>query len=326
MTSEVALGDILTSVYGLTVSSDLHLPELQPAHAGSAVDVAIRQGPVPEPTITDPSDIRYYLESGPDYLRLNLPGILRMDIRGGAMLTYYRHPGIEDDEIRLFLLGSGLGAILMQRGFVVIHGNAIIPQGQAGAIVCIGDSGAGKSTTAVAMMQRGLKILADDICPLGADRFVLPGMARAKLWQETALQLGINTANLSRICGADAKFNLPLGDSHCTEQQLVRAFYWLVPDDVDGVTIDEVTGAEKFTILRNNVYRPEYLRPLGLEAEYMARLAQIAAKTPVFKLLRPKSGFDIDAVLDTILNNHRQLPEPALRAPFVPPKLEKAKL
>ena len=326
MNSEVALGDTRTSVYGLTVSSDLYLPELQPAHAGSVVDVAIKQGPVPEPAITDPSDIRFYLESGPDYLRLNLPGILRMDIRGGTMLTYYRYPGIEDDEVRLFLLGSGLGAILMQRGFVVIHGNAIIPQGQAGAIMCIGDSGAGKSTTAVAMMQRGHKILADDICPLGADRFVLPGMARAKLWQETASQLGIDTANLSRIRNVDAKFNLPLGDAHCGDRKPIRAFYWLVPDDVDGVTIEEVTGAEKFTILRNNVYRPEYLRPLGLEAGYLTQLVQIAKQTPLFKLLRPTRGFDIDAVLDAILFNDRQLSAARPRPPFIPPKLKKAKL
>ncbi len=320
MKSEFAPVYGLTSVYGLTVSSDLHLPELQPINFGATADVVILQGPVAEPAVSDPSDIRCYVEGSPDCLRLNIPGILRMDISGGTTITYYRHPGIEDDEVRLYVLGSGFGAILMQRGLMAIHGNAVISPGQGGAIICIGDSGAGKSTTAVGMMQRGLKILADDVCPLDAHGVVLPGMGRAKLWQAAASQLGVDTADLSRVRRPDAKFNLPLGDAHCAEPQPVGAFYWLVPDDVNGVTIEEVAGAEKFTVLRNNVYRPEYLRPLGLEADYMARLAQIASTTALFKILRPTRGFDIDAVLDAILSNDERRSKPGHGLPSIPPE------
>lgn len=320
MNSEIAHGSALASVYGLTVSSDLDLPELQPAQLGAAIDVVIKQGPVDEVAVRDPSNIHHYVDGHPDCLRLNIPGIMRMDVQGGTRITCHRHAGVEDDEVRLYLLGSGLGAILMQRGFVVFHGNAIKLQGQEGTILCIGDSGAGKSTTAIAMMMRGHKLLADDICPLDANGQVSPGMARAKLWQETARLLGIETTNLSRICSANAKFNVPLGDAHCNEQQSVRAFYWLVPDDVKKVTIKEVTGGEKFSVLRNNVYRPEYLRPLGLEVEYMGRIADIATKTPLFQLVRPTGGFDIEAVLEAILFNDHQMPKPGRRAPFVSPR------
>jgi hypothetical protein len=191
----------------------------------------------------------------------------------------------------------------MQRGQIVIHGNALVTQKTDGAILCIGDSGAGKSTTAIAMTQRGLKILADDVCPLEASGFVLPGMPRAKLWEETAQQLGIDTANLSRIRAADAKYNIVLGEAHCTTRQRVRAFYWLVPDDVSRVTVERIEGAEKFKVLRNNVYRAEYLRLLGIEADYLRRLAHLASETPLFKVLRPVKGFDIDGLLDSILSN-----------------------
>lgn len=319
MKSEIAPGDALTSVYGLTLSNDLHLPELQPAKVGATTDVVIRQGPVSKPAVSDPHDIRCYVEGTPDCLRLNIPGILRMEICGGTTITYHRHQGIEDDEVRLYLLGSGLGAILMQRGFVVIHGNAVISQKQGGAIICIGDSGAGKSTTAVGMMQRGLKILADDVCPLYTNGVVLPGMAHAKLWQTAASQLGVDTAKLSRVRRPDAKFKLPLRDAHCAEPQPVGAFYWLVPEDVKEVTIEEVDGAEKLIVLRNNVYRPEYLRPLGIEADYLARLGQIAAKTALFKILRPIRRFDIDGVLDAILSNDERLSKPGHGLPLIPP-------
>lgn len=322
MTSEIAPGCAAQSIYGLRVASDLPLPELGPAREGGkddAADIVIREGEVAPHGTYDPSDLRHYIDGHPDFLWLNIPNILRMEIRGGNSIIYHRHPDIEDDEVRLFLLGSGLGAILMQRGFAVIHGNAVVPQGQTGAIICIGDSGAGKSTTAVAMMQRGLNILADDVCPLGEDGLVLSGMARAKLWEATAHQLGIDTSKLSRIRSVDAKYNLPLGDAHCTRPQPVRGFYWLVPDDVDHVSIEPVLGTERFAVLRNNVYRPEYLNPLGLEIEAMRRLVKIAAGAPLFRVLRPKSGFDIDGLLDAILaNDDRHSSQRAMTAPAQP--------
>ncbi|MFZ1741669.1 MAG: hypothetical protein WAT93_02380 [Pontixanthobacter sp.] len=298
-------------VYDMNVQSDIFFPELQTLSDNAATDIIIRRGLNRQPEVSDPGNIRTYLDGSTGYLWLNIPEILSMEITDGRSIAYERAPGIEDDEVRLFLLGSGLGAILMQRGHVVIHGNAIVTEKQDGAIMCIGDTGAGKSTTAIAMMQRGLRVLADDVCPLDAQGFVLPGMARAKLWEETARQLGIDTSGLSRIRSTDAKFNLPLGSAHCATPQSVRAFYWLVPDDVADVSIRSVDGAEKFTVLRNNVYRPEYLRPLGLEVDYLRRLALIASNTPVFQILRPKKGFEIDSLLDTILSNDHQQRENA---------------
>jgi hypothetical protein len=309
MTDNIAPLCAAQSIYGLGVSSDLSLPELRPVLDTSrdgAADIVIREGEVAPAYTSEISEWRHYIDGHPDFLWLNIPNAIRMEIRSGNNIVYHRYPGVDDDEVRLFLLGSGLGAILMQRGFAVIHGNAVVPRGQQGAIICIGDSGAGKSTAAVGMMQRGLAILADDVCPIGSDGNVLSGMARAKLWEATAHQLGIDTSKLSRIRSIDAKYNLPLDSAHCTQPQPVRGFYWLVPDEVERVTIEPVLGTERFAVLRKNVYRPEFLKPLGLEIDAMRQLAKIATSAPVFKVLRPKNGFDIDGLLDAILANDDQ--------------------
>ena len=303
MKNETAPAITKHEVYGLCVQSDIFLPELRQLNSKIDTDIFIQKGPVPAPVERETDNIRTYLDGDSNRLWLNMPGILRLEITNGNTITYDRCPGIEDDEVRLFLMGSGLGAILMQRGHVVIHGNAVVTEVQKGAIICIGESGSGKSTTAIAMMQRGLRVLADDVCPLDSKGFVLPGMARTKLWQETAQRLGIDTAGLNRIRKADAKFNLPLGSAHCETPQSVRGYYLLVPGDFDDVSIRQVHGFEKFTVLRNNVYRPEYLRTLGLEADYLRRLSEIASNTPIFQVCRPKKGFEIDRLLDTIFAN-----------------------
>ncbi|WP_298469424.1 hypothetical protein [uncultured Erythrobacter sp.] len=291
----------LRRVYGLNIASDLDLPELQSAAFVHDPDVVIEKGAVPEAEEADPNNMRAYVDGSPDRLWLDIPDIVRMTITDGRSIVYSRYPNVPDDELRLFLLGSGMGALLMQRGYIVVHGNAIMLQELGGAVLCVGDSGAGKSTTAIAMMQRGYPILADDVCPISAEGVVPPGMPRAKLWDDTAQQLGIDTAPLERLREGDAKFNLPLGDAHCPQGQPVKAFFWLVPEEVGSVAVTPLSGAEKFTVLRNNIYRPEYLRPLGLEVDYLQRVAHLASTTPVFRVSRPATGFDIDAVTNTIL-------------------------
>ena len=286
--------------YGLSIASDIDLPELEPSTGSAAPDVTILEGEVREVSEIDPTHIRAFIDGSPGRLRLDLPGKVRILIANGRTITYSRYPGIADDELRLFLLGSAMGALLMQREHVVVHGNAIVFDRSHGASLCIGESGAGKSTTAIGMMQRGHRILADDVCPIDSGGMVPPGMPRAKLWQDTAHRMGIDTDPLARLREGDAKYNLPLGKAHCCVGQPVRAFFWLVPEDVSSVSARLVEGTEKFTVLRNNIYRPEYLRPLGLEAAYLQRVADIASAYPVYRVSRPVEGFDIEGVLDTI--------------------------
>ena len=291
----------LRSIYGLTVASDIDLPELSVAPAGASPDIVIRRGDVPEVwRETDPRELRAILDGTPEQLWTRVTGSIRMIMREGSEITYALEAGCKEDEARLFLLGSGLGAILMQRGSLVIHGNAITLPGRKDAIVCVGDSGAGKSTTAIAMMQRGYSILADDICPIGPDGRTEPGMPRAKLWLDTAQRLGIDTGPLARIRDGDAKFNLPLGQRYCSERRSIGAFVWLDPHDAGDIRVTEVGGVEKFEVLRNNIYRPEFLALLGREADYLRAIARIAAQTPVYKVSRPRDGFDIDPLLDAI--------------------------
>jgi len=292
----------LRRVYGLSVASDLDLPELRSDTLEGEPDIQIAQGAVRVLSETDPNHIRAYVEGQPGQLLLDIPGKLRMLVSNGRSITYSRYPDVADEELRLFLLGSGMGALLMQRGHIVVHGNAIVLDQLDGAAICVGDSGAGKSTTAIAMMQRGHRILADDVCPLTREGVALSGMPRAKLWEDTARGLKIDTTALERLRVDDAKFNLPLGADHCLDPQPARAFFALVPEEVESVSIRPLMGAEKFTMLRNNIYRADYLGPLGLEAEYLQHVARIASNTPVFRISRPIAGFNVDSVLDAILD------------------------
>lgn len=122
--------------FGLNIASDLKIIELLPNTENAPMDVQIFAGEVPA-----------CVEENVHQLKLNVSGVARILIENGQRIIYQRDENVDDDQLRLFLLGSAMGALLQQRGHVVLHGNAISLNDKT-ATIFVGKQGAGKSTTA----------------------------------------------------------------------------------------------------------------------------------------------------------------------------------
>jgi hypothetical protein len=290
--------------YHLNIASDLALPELTPARF-TTPDLIICRGHISDTGLADGNIIGPFLQAAPQRLWLKVPEVARYLIKNGNEIIYDPAPGIDEASIRVFLLGSGLGALLFQRGYLVLHGNAF--QFNNHCVICTGHSGAGKSTLAAAIMQRGYSILADDVCPVDAHGQALPGMPRIKLWQDSADKLAISTTHLERIRPEFQKYNYPLGDTHCTEKRPVKLIYILhTQDDEDGFQTEPVTGLYKFNPLKNQTYRFNYLTGMMLDQKHLAWVSQLAARVQVIHLYRPRGSFQIQKLTDFILEDITQ--------------------
>lgn len=288
------------AVYGLVVASDIALPELPRARAKTSPDIRIMQGRLDWSAPSNPPFVDDYLRGRPQELWMNVPGKLTMRIEAGSTITYQPHAGVDQAELRAFLLGSGLGALMAQRGALVLHANALaMPDGSA--LICMGASGAGKSTTAAALALRGYRMLADDVCPIADDGMVRPGIPRMKLWDDTAARLGIATEGLERLPGDRAKWNVPLSAPAGSEPRKPGLLVVLAPSRSDRLTATRLTGSAKFVALHDNIYRPLFNRALGTEAHCLKRVAEISAATDVVRISRPTEGGDIETLVDTIL-------------------------
>ncbi|MEO0463970.1 MAG: hypothetical protein AAF127_12625 [Pseudomonadota bacterium] len=291
------------AIYGLVAASDIALPELASANARAAAQVQIYEGALDWASPDNPPEVEDYLRGRPGDILIDVPGKLMMRIMNGTTITYQPYVGVCAAELRAFLLGSGLGALLAQRGALVLHANAIaMPDGSA--LICIGDSGAGKSTTAAAMMLRGYDVLADDVCPIASDGMIHPGLARMKLWDDAARKLGITTHGLERLPGERAKFNVPLPALASSAPRRPGLIVMLNPAPSDAITVTPLTGADKFVALRNNIYRPVFNRALENEPACLKRVSEIGAAADLVSISRPRDGFDIDQLIDTILECH----------------------
>ncbi|GAB5348638.1 hypothetical protein [Alteriqipengyuania sp. 357] len=288
--------------FDLAFVSDLALPEMsgggEPT-SEEAADIVIERGPVPADGAQIGPQIGPYSHAVAQRLWLHIPGVARFLIENGNRVVYHPEPGIDEDSIRVFLLGSCVGTLLLQRGQLVLHGNAFA-MGD-GCVVCVGPSGAGKSTLAARMMQRGHAIIADDVCPVDPEGHAVPGMARMKLWQDTAERLGIDTTPLRRIRPELEKFDLPVALPARAGRLPIRAIYILSPWNREGAfAVEDLSGLAKFQALRDNTYRFRFVKGMLQAADHMKQCGTLAERVPVAQLHRPRQGFDIDGLVGCI--------------------------
>jgi hypothetical protein len=115
-------------------------------------------------------------------------------------------PGVEDALLNTFLAGPILAVLLRQRGFLVLHASSVVVNDVG--IAFIGNSGAGKSTTAQAFHRQGYAVLTDDVMvvQLDGDRpMAVPGYPLIKLWPESATATGYAPDSLPCIHGFSTK-------------------------------------------------------------------------------------------------------------------------
>jgi hypothetical protein len=286
--------------YGLVISAEIDLPELAPGDPGRRPDLSIIEGPVHADDVIAREHGAGYWISETDFV-FHVTGVARYRVQGGRNITFEPAPGAHEASIRLFLLGTALGAALMQRGYLVLHGNAIRVDERC--LICLGPCGAGKSTLAAGFMQRGYELLADDVVAVNQDGAVLPGIPRIKLWQDAASNLSIDTTDLDRIQPGYEKYNVPVDTSFAPRAAPVRWAYLLEPSEDADFRIERITGMAKYPPLFSNTYRAGLIDGMGLRAAHLEQCGRLASRITLSRIVRPKQGFDLDGLIQRLLDD-----------------------
>ncbi|QZD87769.1 hypothetical protein [Qipengyuania psychrotolerans] len=271
---------------GLSVASQLELPEwAEFASEFSELDIKIviddgriADCPRDGSTIVDGANVRFAID-----------GIGGWQIEGGHTIGLYPGPATNPRELRLFTLGSAWGALGYQRGLAMWHGSAVARKGRA--FLFCGDAGAGKSTMAGGMLARGAKLVADDLSRIdcgGDGAIIYPSSARIKLWRAAIDRFGWSDRVLQQDYFRDDKYHCSV-PSHAAGKEPVRLSGIVVLENSEDTALDRLNGGEALSqVMRGTTYRPEMLQAMNRWSEQGALAAQIVAKTPVWRLRRPK--------------------------------------
>lgn len=292
-------------VFGLHLRSELPLVEL-PSAVFDTADVDIRLGSVES---GEPGQVGYAPTTGGTLL--TVPEVGRYRITGGREIVVDPLPSASPRNVRLFLLGSALGAILHQRGILPLHANAIDFGGRA--VAFSGHSGAGKSTIAAWFHDRGHVVLSDDVCVTAfneAGRVIAhPGIPRLRLWREALDASGRTADGLGRSFDNLDKYDVPTDNSSLRRPLPLDRVYVLrkAPEGAAEARIRRLTGVEAVEALVANTYRGAFLKMIGRTGEHLNACLRVARSVPVFVAER-KWGFDSFDEQARLLEEHANGP------------------
>jgi hypothetical protein len=274
-------------VFGLSVASALELP--WPRAENANPDVCIVEGEV-RATLEAPVWHSAFCQATPTECLVAIPGVARFLSRHGNKIIVERQGG-DDRTITTFLTGHAFGAILSQRGIVVLFGAAV--DTPCGAAVILGPVASGKSTVAAELGRRSYRLLSDGYCAVciqNGTAVLLPGTGLLHLWRDVTQKLGIDVAGLDTQRPGLQRYALPF--PVVQEVRPVSAVFYLDPRNLAPAT-ERSTVFDRVRMLDASNYAGRYLG--GLTGEPAATILALARPSEfvVLRRSRPHSPGDL---------------------------------
>jgi hypothetical protein len=255
-------------VSGLNIVSDIEIPTLRSKEFKRA-DIEVRISS----KVQTPNKIIEYLPDGK---------VLYKDVCENAFLIsdskiFLKVQDNYIDQASISLVGIPLGYVLQNNNFQVLHGSSVAISGSA---VCfVGKSGAGKSSLAMALVDRGLKLVTEDLC-------IIKNMYIYNFsdWLKTNIDsLPAGVTYLSKmLIKKDSRNRVfyRLNREHVNnEDTALRAIYFL-EESKSGV-IKKLSSAESFKYLFTYAYRRN-----DVDVESFNKIAKISKDIPCFLFTR----------------------------------------
>lgn len=267
--------------YGLRISTPVQLPGLEQTSGEPDVTIeyACLDGETDNGSVSDDIELSY------DDI-----GVFR--IVDGRHVAIDPADGLTDAELYPYLIGPILGAILYQRGYLVLHASAVSIGDTA--VLFLGASGAGKSTLAAACRARDHQLLSDDITAVtfvDGTPAVLPGLPYLKLTRDSSASLNFGREYAFAAPGEKAVYVVP-GDAPKSPQPLGHLY--LIEDGDLGS--EQMSPGETIQALVGHTYVQSLLEGATLE-EHFRQCTDVAEATETRQLSRPRQ---LDLLADAV--------------------------
>lgn len=290
------------SAYGLTLQSEIQLPELISTLATDA-DVWIHFDAIIDSPLQTENTLHCYQNTDAG-MYLYWQGVGTFLIQEGQDVLIDLEIDLDEDRLRLFILGAVMGVVLHQRGFLVLHASAVALEGEA--VAFIGQKRWGKSTMAATLHDRGHSLIADDVVALEIQRHqiqVQPAFPQIKLWPDAVACIGKQPEDLPRLGARLEKRNHQLSSGFMADILPLR--YIFVLGQGDEVAIKPLPPQEIIQHLMQNSYVTRFEQTLLHErgASHFKQLMILAQQVPLLRLLRPAS-LDLLPDIATLVENH----------------------
>lgn len=299
-------------LFGLNLASELEFPELGRLDGVAAYDAEIRLGTLPpaESRSLEPEPV----EGGAIF---TVPEVARYAVFEGRRIIVDPADGADPRNVRLYLLGSAMGLLLHQRGVLPLHANAVEIDGQAFAFM--GPSGAGKSTLAAWFHDRGLRVIADDVCAVHFDAQLRPwvsqGLPRLRLWKSALDATGRSDDRFERSYAGDEqwdKFDVPLVQPDKARDLLPLAAIYLLRE-AEEFAIESLAGVSAADAIFANTYRGQYIDGANQARNHWESSLKLISGVPIYCTSRRWGFADFDEQAGQIIDHAQGIVQQSIR-------------
>lgn len=282
--------------HGLRIFSTIAI-DGAPSLESGPIDVTVTEGDVPD-NLPAPSASGVLFDAAPGDYILRVGGVGRYRVQRGCEITVAPHPDATPHLVQTFLTGGAFTALLHQRGVLVMHGSAVL--GPTGVLIVAGHSGTGKSTTCAALLRAGYPVLTDDISAVSIDGDgvprVAPGVARMRLWADAMTALQADPAGAHQLRPGVDKFTVAIPQMAASPHPLV-SICCLELYSGHEVVCDRLDGSSRFEALRQYTRMSRLVEGLQVQEHHFRAAAAVSARTPVWRLRRPRGTDSLSAVV-----------------------------
>lgn len=295
-------------IHGLSFQSFLACQALKNKIPGDP-DVIIREGKVPV-QLDQKLDSGVRFEANQNQFLLKVDGIASYLVKSGNEIIVEKDQDASDKEVCLFLFGSVMGALLLQRDYLPIHGSAIEHKNEA--IIFSGATGSGKSTLAASFVARGFKFAADDISAVKLDPstntpILFPGLPQLKLWHDALRKLHLQTNPKSRVRPRLEKYFCFDRENFQVKPARLKQLYILETHNKENFQLIELQGIEKFNAIKNNIYRRAFAKGLNKIKSHFHANSLIVKNVRVCRLRRPSKDFNPNDLVNFVIEDFEKI-------------------
>lgn len=281
-------------VYETVIASEieiLNLPVLQEQGEASAKIILVS-----EPSKYIPTDQLYTFYS-PTVCALGCSwGTL--EALNGKEIQIYLKVGHVSHEAAPFIIGWGLGFLFHQLGYTVFHCTALNIDGRG--VIVSGVSGAGKSSTALQLIRKGAKYLADDMAVVHPDRNLelIPAYPIQKVCRDVSLQL--KQEELLHINEGRDKFSYHNEEEYYEHPLKPTHLVLLRIHEGEELLVQEHKGINKWMKVLECTYLCELFAAFGTPQKEMKNCLKLAEMVRVLEVSRPRGKDTMEEITEII--------------------------
>ncbi|QNK48144.1 aldolase [Brevibacterium sp. PAMC23299] len=289
--------------FGLKIISEIPLPELTGVSEEGRVEVVIKMRDLSSKWNALNEGQRKIIISG-NIVMFQIPELATFCIQEGRSIIVSPINGFDIDKIRLYILGTCFGALLIQRRKLPLHGSSVAIDGKAYAFV--GQSGVGKSTLASAFIRKGYQLLSDDVIAISLSEgnipMVEPSYPQQKLWEDSLNNFGMETAHYRPLFERETKYSVPLHSQYYNKSLPLAGVFELSKEDCKTIELKPIKGLGQFRTLLNQTFRSSLIERMGLMEWHFYYSSHIIKHINMFQLRRPNTKFTANYMVSTVID------------------------